>query len=206
MPKKICVFGDSIAWGGNDFENGGWVCRLKNYFAATGQSNEVFNLSNPGESTNELLKRIRVEIQFRIKPKNFKRDVTIIMIGVNDSQSISNKKEYRVLPNKFKNNFKKIIKITQKITKKVVVIGLFQVEEKKVSPSPWEPNMSYTNKNIIKYNDIIKSTCAENDVFFINIINLLKNKDLDDGLHPNAAGHKKIFEKVKNYLIENEEI
>ena len=28
-------------------------------------------------------------------------------------------------------------------------------------------------------------------------------EDFDDGLHPNAQGHRKIFEKVKDFLVEN---
>jgi lysophospholipase L1-like esterase len=34
-------------------------------------------------------------------------------------------------------------------------------------------------------------------------VGLLNNEDFDDGLHPNTEGHQKIFEKVKNFLVEN---
>ncbi len=30
----------------------------------------------------------------------------------------------------------------------------------------------------------------------------LEKEDFDDGLHPNAAGHEKIFEQVRDFLIE----
>jgi len=33
---------------------------------------------------------------------------------------------------------------------------------------------------------------------------LLQDEDLDDGLHPNAQGHKKMFERIKGFLIEND--
>jgi len=33
-------------------------------------------------------------------------------------------------------------------------------------------------------------------------LELLDNNDFDDGLHPNAQGHEKIFNQVKDFLIE----
>jgi len=32
MSKKICVFGDSISQGYNDYNEGGWINRLRKYF------------------------------------------------------------------------------------------------------------------------------------------------------------------------------
>jgi lysophospholipase L1-like esterase len=45
--------------------------------------------------------------------------------------------------------------------------------------------------------------CEKENLYFIDMFDLLKKNDLEDGLHPNAKGHEKIFEKVKDYLIEN---
>ena len=36
---------------------------------------------------------------------------------------------------------------------------------------------------------------------FIDIFGLLDNADFEDGLHPNAAGHQKIFEVIKKQLL-----
>ena len=41
---KICVFGDSIAWGACDFEKGGWADRLKTYFLAGDNDIDLYNL------------------------------------------------------------------------------------------------------------------------------------------------------------------
>jgi len=32
---------------------------------------------------------------------------------------------------------------------------------------------------------------------------LLDDDDFDDGLHPNAQGHRKIFEQVKGFMTKN---
>lgn len=60
----------------------------------------------------------------------------------------------------------------------------------------------YTNENIRKYNDIMREVCEKNDVLFLDT-EPLNNEDFDDGLHPNANGHKKIFDQIKTFLIEN---
>lgn len=67
---------------------------------------------------------------------------------------------------------------------------------------PWR-DIYYTNDNIKKYNEVMKKVCAENSVLYLDIFGLLSNNDLDDGVHSNTEGHRKIFEKVKDFLLEN---
>lgn len=62
--------------------------------------------------------------------------------------------------------------------------------------------MYYSNDNIQKYDKIIQKVVQEKKVFYCPMYDLLKNKDLPDGVHPNSEGHKKIFLRVKNFLIE----
>ena len=65
----ICVFGDSIAWGAVDPENGGWVNCLRNYFESKSlrvdQDTDVYNLGISGDNTNDLLARFDVEVRAR---------------------------------------------------------------------------------------------------------------------------------------------
>ena len=49
----------------------------------------------------------------------------------------------------------------------------------------------------------IKDICKKNDVLYLDTFGLLDINDFKDGLHPNAAGHEKIFLKVKNFLETN---
>ena len=56
---------------------------------------------------------------------------------------------------------------------------------------------------IKKYNEKLKEFCKNNRLPKIEIYDLLNKEDLRDGLHPNSRGHEKIFQKVKDYLIEN---
>jgi lysophospholipase L1-like esterase len=61
----------------------------------------------------------------------------------------------------------------------------------------------YFNKNVECYNSVLKEVSKNNKCFFVDLSGLFDNEDMEDGLHPNASGHKKIFERVKCYLIEN---
>ena len=67
----------------------------------------------------------------------------------------------------------------------------------------WDSNIYYNNKNIKEYNALTKKIADDNNLLYIDIFNLLKEDDLDDGLHPNAQGHQKMFEQIKEQLIKN---
>lgn len=89
----------------------------------------------------------------------------------------------------------------------IIFIGLIPVDEKKTLPIPWGTDVNYKNEYVSKYNEIIKSVCQENNIQFIEMFEEFMKLDykklLEDGLHPNSEGHQKIFEIVKDFLIEN---
>lgn len=204
---RICVFGDSIVWGADDLINGGWVNRFKIYFKKTGKFNEVFNLGVSADTSSLLLERIENECKARLKMELKNENIVIIQTGINDSVFSRDKKELETSPEKFRVNIQKLINITQKFSSKIVFVGLTPVEESKVNPIPWDKSRSYKNENIQKYNEIIKSVYEENNIPFIEIFDDWIKQNcknlLEDGLHPNSEGHRRIFETVKEFLTEN---
>jgi lysophospholipase L1-like esterase len=77
------------------------------------------------------------------------------------------------------------------------------VDEQKTAPMD---NIYFLNNKIKTYNEIINNECQKRNIIFLNIteewsglnyLNLLS----DDGIHPNAKGHRKIFEKIKPLFI-----
>jgi len=204
---RICVFGNSIIWGADDLIKGGWVDRFKIYFKKTGKFNEVFNLGIPGNASTLLLKRIENECKARLKIELKNGNIVIIQTGINDSVFFQNEKDLEISPERFRENIQKLINVAQTFSSKIVFVGLSPVEESKTNPIPWDTNKSYKNEHIKKYNEIIKSVCEENKIYFIEIFdNWMKSdykKLLEDGLHPNSEGHQKIFELVKSFLIKN---
>ena len=203
---NILFFGDSITWGAWDNE-GGWVSRIKkqvdkkiidsdfNYY------HDIYNVGISGDKTTDLLDRFEVEAKNRIDEDN--ETVIVFSVGVNDSQFIE-KEGNRTPFDQFQNNIKALIGKAEKLGGKVVFIGIFPVDDSKLSPTPWDDGKSYKLEYVDKYNRILQGVCRNEDVDFIDIYGEFIKKDykslLIDGLHPNTEGHRQISEIVLKFL------
>ena len=106
---------------------------------------------------------------------------------------------------RIKSPSKKHFKIYKRYFAKVVVVGIAPVFDERIQPMSWKTTHGYSNKNISKYNKTLQKFTEEQDLFFVDLDNVYgDNLDglLPDGLHPNAEGHRLIFEKVKAVLEE----
>ncbi|UCG95350.1 MAG: SGNH/GDSL hydrolase family protein [archaeon] len=206
MLRRIFVFGNSLAWGMRDFEEGGWVDRLKIFHMKRGQFNEVFNLADPGSFSSEIVKYIGDEINVRVNPAYGDVNLVIIQTGINDSSFMESKKDFRVPPEDFEKNLQKMIKISRKFISATAFVGLIPVDESRTNPIEWDKDTYYKNEDIKKYNKIIKKVCEENNAYFIDIFSEITKMDykkyLTDGVHPSAEIHKRIFEIVRDFLLE----
>ncbi|MFA5993386.1 MAG: GDSL-type esterase/lipase family protein [Parcubacteria group bacterium] len=197
MEKIINIFGDSIAWGACDNELGGWANRLRNDLAKRPADYlEVYNLGISGDNSDKLLKRFTAENEIR------EPDTIIIAVGINDSLYIESQNNPRIPLARFENNLMEIMRQAKKFTKEIIFVGLTSVDESKVAPTIWESNKYYDNESISIYNAKIKEICEKNNLAFIEMLDLLKNEDLEDGLHPNTAGHEKMFLRIKDFLVD----
>jgi len=199
MEQTICIFGDSITWGAVDPENGGWVAQLRRYFEANDDYDiAVYNQGVSGDNTDDLLVRFKVECVAR-EPQ-----IIIFAIGINDSQYIKTKDNPRVSLEKFQNNLMELINQAKNFSDKIAFIGLTKIEDEKLMPIPWSTEEKfYDSDNVAKYNAVIEKVSSEHNLPFLNLLDLLELSDLDDGLHPNSNGHKKMFLKIKEFLLTN---
>lgn len=193
----ICVFGDSIAWGAVDPECGGWVPRLRKYFDKLGYNFDVYNCSVSGDKTNDLLQRFKIEAKARAP------NVIIFAIGINDTYCLELKDNLSKDSTDFERNLKALKDQAEIFTNKIIFVGLTHVDESKTNPRKHNNKIKfYDSDTIAKYDSIIKDFCAGNKLIFIEMIDLLNNEDLEDGLHPNTRGHKKMFDRIKKYLVD----
>jgi len=206
---QILIFGDSITYGAWDKE-GGWVQRLRRFLDEKNLTSPdfyfvVYNLGISGDTSEDLLERFEFETKQRLK--EHKETIVAFAIGINDSQFVHSEGDHRVPIEKFKNNLQELIKLAQKFSLKIIFVGLTPVDEKRTTPIPWDSDKFYKNEYIEKYNQVIKKVCEENKIYFIEIFEKFKatgyQQLLEDGLHPNSKGHKRIFEIVKDFLIKN---
>jgi len=203
MEKTICVFGDSITMGAWDLEKGGWANRLRLFIDTEQLSGRIkdyfttYNLGVDGDTTDGLLKRFKVEAEFR------NSSIIIFAIGSNDSVFDKTKNKYLVPLDEFEKNIKELIDKAKNISQTVIFLGAGIVDEKKTMPLAWASDFYQENKNILSYNQKIKEISEKNKILYLDIFDSLSEKDLEDGVHPNSGGHEKIFLKVKYFLQEN---
>lgn len=193
-PESICVFGDSTAWGAWDMEKGGWVNRLWLYVGEkTVGECEIYNLSISGGTTNTILERFETEAKIR------EADALIFQSGGNDSYLKGKDGDNQISLDQFEKNINTIIDKAKTITSKIVFIGFKNVDEARTRPVSWK-DIHYVNEEIKRYCQTMKKVCDQKGVLFLDIFGLLDSEDLEDGLHPNASGHQKIFLQVKSFL------
>ena len=188
------------AW---DLEKGGWANRLRLFIDTEQLSGRIkdyfttYNLGVDGDTTDGLLKRFKVEAEFR------NPSVIIFAIGSNDSVFDKAKNKFLVPLDEFDKNIKQLIEEAKNISQTVIFLGAGIVDEKKTMPLAWASDFYQENKNILSYNQKIKEIAEIKGVLYLDIFDSLSEKDLEDGVHPNPGGHEKIFSQVKGFLLEN---
>ncbi|OGI12238.1 hypothetical protein A3K64_02835 [Candidatus Micrarchaeota archaeon RBG_16_36_9] len=202
------IFGDSITYGSWD-KIGGWVQRLRAFIEEKyPEEHLIYNLGVSADTTDSLLERLEFEINNRGYERSKRRGsetIIIFQIGINDSAFMEN--SFWIKQERFEENIKSIIRKSKRFSKKIFFVEAIPVDENKTQPIPWDKRVTYKNKNIKEYNDVMKDVCKAENVSFIEIFDKFSKSDykklLEDGVHPNSEGHEKIFETVKDYLIEN---
>ena len=198
---KILITGSSIA--SEEFYYGydRWPTLLRKSLE---EDSGIYNVAISGATTKHLLDRSEVEFKHRAS------DIIIIYIGTNDSRyNYKTLKSVETSKEMFEKNMKKLIKLAEKYTKKVVILGSLPCNELKTTPTIWSETEYFTNRSIGDYNKIKELVCKEENILFLNLFrefNNLNYKELleeKDGLHPNRKGHQKIFELVRKFLEDN---
>lgn len=209
MEKIFCIFGDSITYGMWDLADGGWTSKLRKFLDKRNLTDSenyflVYNLGVDGDDTARLVKRFNAESVSRFYDIQARSRAIFFAIGTNDSCYRETKNNATTSPNEFKNNLSEIIKNARSLTSEIIFLGIAKGSDKDTMPFlNSTTGKCYDKENIRIYNDIIKKICEKERVLFINILDKMTDNDFYDGLHPNSAGHQKIFEIVKDFLIEN---
>jgi len=127
-------------------------------------------------------------------------NVIVFAIGINDSQFVISENKNRVSVEKFQNNLEKMVGTAQENGCKVVLVGLTRVDESRTLPIPWNTDKKYQNEYIDQYDAKIRAVADKKDLEYIDMSGVLQPEDLEDGLHPNTNGHKKMFGAVKEKI------
>lgn len=195
MELTVCIFGDSIVWGASD-SAGGWATRLRvSMFAEFGT--EIYPLGITGNTTDDLLQRFDAEAASR------EPNIIIFAIGINDSVFSDDPQNSWVPIAQFEKNILELITRARTHTDKIFFVGLTPVDDAKTKPLPWAIPYCCSMEVVLRYDAALRNVCAANNAEYISIDGLLSTTDLSDGIHPNDAGHEKIYTQVRAALIKN---
>lgn len=188
--SRVCVFGDSITWGSWDPIRGGWVGRLReqgcnrvdhsdpNFDSYTG----VYNCGICGDKVSDVLRRIDVEAAAR-EPA-----VIVLAIGIND---VPHADYGGTTAQEFAQRYEELIGKAKQYTKDICVVTPTNVDEHNTAHD-------YKNADTATLVATTKRCAATYNLPVIDVFNTLAAPDdfCEDGLHPNAAGHEKLYRAI----------
>ncbi len=201
MENVIWIRWDSITMWARDMEKWWRANRLhmyllEKYLKENCTYGVVYNLGIDWDNSTWILKRFTMECEAR------EPNVIIFAIGANDCVHFENK-ENNIPLSIFQKNIQELIVLAKKYTDKIVFVWLIACDETKMNPVEWAPEMSQSMKNITRYNNTIKTICEQENINFIDMLDVVNAKNLEDGSHPTAQGHEKMYNRIKNFLISN---
>ena len=198
MNNNYIIIGDSLTYGIGDFETGGWSAMFKNYIVNKDDSkvcsNYVYVAAFPGATSTNILNKLDNIY------KSFKHDefsnIVILSIGVNDTQEFNG--SLKTSLEDYQNNIKKIIDYVNNQGAKLIIFGLSRIQSD--DKFYWKPGKFYCNETIALYDRALEKICYENKIEYVSMKDALDKIDYIDGVHPNKAGHEKIYRRAKEYL------
>lgn len=209
MAKRIVAIGNSIVYGRIDPIGGGWVGRLRSWYVAREPAaNAVFNLGIGGDTTTSLIHRFGVECEAR------EPDIILLGIGVNDSRRVgSPSADHDTAPELFARNLDSLLTTSRGLAPATVFVSMVPVDESRTAPIPVKGYWHLLDDQR-KFHDITREQCQKHGIPLIDNFNRWLSMDshlsglgrpkyarfLEDGLHPNAEGHKDLFKVVKAFL------
>lgn len=197
MIKNIGIIGDSIAHGFYDAEDLGWVARLGKIILHAHDGKYTFNnVSQAGDNIADAYNRAIREVGSRWF------DLIIVNVGINDLRRRKNSDMQLDFSEGARLMYwQKLIELLQKNGAKIVVTDLLPVVESKYTE---DASLIRYNRDVERYNELIKSVCEEHGVAFYERYDLWQNRDLNalyqDATHPNAQGHQLLAEEMFAYL------
>lgn len=199
LPQRIVAIGASTVFGRVDPEGGGFIGRLKTWHESNHRKNCIFNLGISSETSTDFLKRLLPECTPR------KPDLILLSAASNDARHVESKDapcETPIL--KYEENISELIRQGKTLAPVIVLTG-HPINEAHTTPLPYKNNY-YFLKDLKRYMESAKRTCTEKQIPCLDVFSEWLKIDYfpflyDDGLHPNAEGHQKIFELLRDFLV-----
>ena len=186
---KILIVGDSFVEGVGAENKYGWAQQFKDSM----RDHDTVVSGMGGDNIHKILGRLQSFSD------NF--DLVILEVGINDSRYRQSKKGNEVALDKFANALREFIRFFRARNRNaaIIILGLTRVNER--FTNPYKEDKHYLNSHIEKYDAMIGEVCDNEGVDYVPLPKLLTHEGLlADGIHPSAAGHKLIFQRVSEHV------
>jgi lysophospholipase L1-like esterase len=198
----LYCFGDSITLGEYDTERGGWADRLKvDCLARAVAPNEpgyrVFNLGISGETTRKMRARLTTELGVRLDV--VARSRVLLAYGANDAAESGGR--LLVPLEEYVENLAWAIDEARRLTCDVSLVNVTPVAPAADGVRNRSGRLR-SNAMVARYNDALGELSRRTAVALIDVNGAFEGRDLEpffvaDGVHPNAAGHALICDRVR---------
>lgn len=198
---RILVFGDSIVHGQGDHDALGWVGRLQRAEIAAGRAGSLYNLGVGADTTEGLRRRIASEIEVRKAPGV--PTAVLVSLGVNDATRRDGAPP-RVPLARSAENLGAIFEAAAPHGP-VLFVSAFPVDPERMpvrnSAGQWQMRH---NEEIAAYVAAHLAVCEGAGVPALDLFRRFSAiaswpRELADGIHPDAEGHRRIADAVAGW-------
>ncbi|NBV42740.1 arylesterase [bacterium] len=175
--KTILFLGDSLTAGYGLSEDQAYPALIQQKLHQDRMNWTVINGGVSGDTSKNGLTRL----QWALKSKP---DLVVVALGANDG--------LRGMPvSEMGQNLTEIIRQSKASGARVALMGV---------KIPTSYGSEYTRKFEDTFDDVARKTQVPYLPFFISAVATKKNLNLADGIHPNAAGHRKVAVSVYTFI------
>ena len=205
VPPKVVALGDSLTYGYGDWEQGGWVDRLKRYWMKPndqGLPNPVlYNLGVRGDTIRQTHARLDFEFKQRGELRNQLPHLLLLSFGVNDSARLGKPDGRHFVPfAEFQSHLGTLLDDAKALSP-VLFLGMVPVNESKM---PFMDAFFFTQEDQYLYKEATRLACQERGIPYLDIFEIWRQRGQDwinerlmeDGLHPNPLGYEALFEDI----------
>ncbi len=202
IPRKLVALGDSGVYGWGDPQEGGWCEQLRRHWMELPTGPVLYNLGVRGDGLERLAARLRGEVLCRGELRRQMPQGILIGIGHNDLARVGRRDgRHQLGPDAFLFGLQQLLQEARAIAP-VHVIGLTPVVEEAM---PYAEVLWYGLEEVCRYEALLEEACLEADVPFLPLVEHMMGGSqwpellCSDGLHLNANGHRRVFERVRQW-------
>ncbi|MEM9137003.1 MAG: GDSL-type esterase/lipase family protein, partial [Cyanobacteria bacterium P01_F01_bin.42] len=177
VPPKVVALGDSLTYGYGDWEQGGWVDRLKRHWMrpdAQGRPGPVlYNLGVRGDTIRQTHKRLEFEFRQRGELRNQLPNLLLLSFGVNDSARLGKPDGRHMVPfSEFQSHLGNLLDEAKGLSP-VLFLGMVPINEAKM---PFMDAFFFTHEDQYLYKESTRLACQERGIPYLDIFEIWRRR------------------------------